>query len=298
MDDNVFDYHTDADIPISAPVDRIVSLVPAMTESLIDVNLGDKIVAVTDICVHPEYNLNSTPRVGKPAAPEVEQIIALGPGVVFASQEENRREDIDALVAAGIPVWTILPKTVEAVFNLLWDVMSVFDETAMVPRIRLIEYTHDWVRGVSKNKETPDKVFVPLWLDPLITFNGDTYAHDLLHICGVQNVFAGREGKSSTEVELNKYPGIADSDLRVSGIDKRYLQVTLEEVAASQPDVILFPTEPYKFTEADIPFFAALDVPAAHNGRISLVDGTLLLWYGTRISYALRDLPPLLYPDE
>jgi len=41
---------------------------------------------------------------------------------------------------------------------------------------------------------------------------------------------------------------------------------------------------------------ARLDIPAARSGRIHLLDGTLLTWYGTRAAQALAELPPLLLP--
>ena len=66
------------------------------------------------------------------------------------------------------------------------------------------------------------------------------------------------------------------------------------EVEVAQPDVILLPSEPYEFTEADIPAFMALDIPAARNKQIHLVDGSLLTWHGTRLAYALEKIPPLM----
>jgi len=75
----------------------------------------------------------------------------------------------------------------------------------------------------------------------------------------------------------------------------RYPAVTLEEIAAAAPDVILLPDEPYRFRRAHIADFAAHpDVPAVASGRIHLIDGKLLTWYGPRIGSALRDLGALL----
>jgi hypothetical protein len=44
--------------------------------------------------------------------------------------------------------------------------------------------------------------------------------------------------------------------------------------------------------------FARLDIPAARNNRIKLVDGSLLSWHGTRAAYALDILPALLCAEE
>ena len=78
------------------------------------------------------------------------------------------------------------------------------------------------------------------------------------------------------------------------GHDTRYPRVTWRRSIAAQPDVILLPSEPFAFDESHVPIFAALDVPAAHNGRIYLVDGSLLTWHGTRMARAFDRLPALL----
>ena len=59
--------------------------------------------------------------------------------------------------------------------------------------------------------------------------------------------------------------------------------------------MILLPTEPFVFSEADVAAFDAFpDWPATQNGRIHIVDGTLLAWPGTRLAKALAELPSLL----
>jgi ABC-type hemin transport system substrate-binding protein len=68
-------------------------------------------------------------------------------------------------------------------------------------------------------------------------------------------------------------------------------------MAALQPEVILLPDEPYVFTQADIADFAPFtDVPAIRHGRIHLIDGKLVSWYGPRIGRSLRTLRDLLCP--
>ena len=131
--------------PVSQPPRRVVSLVPSMTESLFDLNLGDRLVGITDYCIYPAAGVARLPRVGGTKNPDLQAIIDLAPDMVIANQEENRKEDVAALQAAGIPVWVTFPRTVREALNLLWSVMYIFDETSMVPRVRLIEQTCDWV---------------------------------------------------------------------------------------------------------------------------------------------------------
>jgi hypothetical protein len=80
-----------------------------------------------------------------------------------------------------------------------------------------------------------------------------------------------------------------------AGAAKRYPEVTLDEVAATHAEVILLPDEPYRFRRVHEADFAPYpDLPAVRDGRLRLVDGKLLSWYGPRIAEALRVLPPLL----
>jgi ABC-type Fe3+-hydroxamate transport system substrate-binding protein len=292
-------YAQSMEVPVSGPPSRVVSLVPSITESLFDLNLGACVVGITDYCIRPAERITGLPRIGGTKNPDVQRIIELRPDLVIANQEENRPEDVAALQAAGVPVWITFPRTVADVFNLLWNIMYIFEETSMVPRVRLIEYTYDWVQGISKAREdNPCRVFVPIWLDPLMTFNQDTYMHDLLRVCGGVNVFADRQRRYPLKADLGEDDAYPADDPRIAGKDTRYPRVTLQEVTEAQPDVILLPSEPFEFTEAHIPIFASLDVPAARNERITLVEGSLLTWHGTRVAYALNELPNFLCTSD
>ncbi len=292
MSDQTHIYTMDA--PVSHPPKRVVSLVPSVTESLFDLSLGDRLIAITDYCIHPVAGVAGLPRIGGTKNPDVARIIALKPDLVIANQEENRKEDVMALQAARIPVWVTFPKTVSDAINLLWNIMHVFDEPVMVPRIRLIEQTMDWVQGITKaHEEIVVRVFAPIWLDPLMTFNADTYIHDLLRVCGGTNVFAERDRVYPLKADLGQAAPYAADDPRAEGRDTRYPRVMMDEVIQAQPDVILLPSEPFEFNESHISLFANLDIPAAHKNRIHLVDGSLLTWHGTRLAYALNTFPTL-----
>jgi ABC-type Fe3+-hydroxamate transport system substrate-binding protein len=283
--------------PVSTPPQRVVSLVPSVTESLFDLNLGSRLVAITDYCIYPADGVANLTRVGGTKNPNLEKIIALAPDLVIANQEENREQDVEALREAGIPVWVTFPKTVLEAINLLWNIMHVFDEPTMVPRVRLIEQTYDWVMRISDTREQPCRVFAPIWFDPLMTFNADTYTHDLLRVCGGTNVFAERERMYPLKADLGEADPHPGDDPRAQGRDTRYPRVTMQEVEAAQPDMILLPSEPFQFTDQYIPLFAALETPARNrNGGIILVDGSLLTWHGTRLAHAMNTLPPLLCP--
>ncbi|MEZ4667398.1 MAG: helical backbone metal receptor, partial [Anaerolineae bacterium] len=259
---------------------------------------GGRLIAITDYCVYPADGVARLPRIGGTKNPDIKRIIELQPDLVIVNQEENRKQDIIELQSAGIPVWVTFPRTVADAFNLLWNIMDVFDEPAMVPRIRLIEQTMDWVWRISERRleDNPCRVFVPIWFDPLITFNADTYANDLLRVCGGLNVFADRERRFPLDADIGASEPLSDDDPRVVDRDTRYPRITVDEVVAAQPDMILLPSEPFPFTTEHIAHFASLDVPAARNNAIALVDGSLLTWHGTRMAYAFDTIPSILCP--
>ena len=280
------------------PPTRVVSLVPSVTESLFELGLGDRVVGVTDYCVHPAEMVKNLPQVGGTKNPDVDRIIALRPDLVIANKEENRREDVEQLQSAGIAVWVTFPRTVQEALNLLWTIMEVFDDAHMVPRVRLIEQTVDVVERVDMARTVPCRVFVPIWYEPLMTFNADTFAHDLLRVCGGTNVFADRERYFPLAADLDDAGAIDPDEARVAERETRYPYVTWAEVEAAQPDVILLPSEPFAFSQEHMPLFEALDVPAARERHIHLVDGSMLTWHGTRIARALAQLPSLMCVAE
>jgi ABC-type Fe3+-hydroxamate transport system substrate-binding protein len=281
-----------AERPIDFVPRRVVSLVPSITETLFDLDVGDRLVAVTDFCTRPAEGVARLPRVGGTKNPDIAKIIALRPDLVILNREENRAADAEALRAAGIPLWITEPRSVRDAIDLLWLVMDVFEHAAMTYRVRNIEITYE-ATAHYMTAARPVRVFVPIWRDPWMTFNRETYMHDLLHTCGAQNVFADRERRFPLAADLGEAAPDGDSG---AGRDTRYPRITLEEVAAAAPELILLPDEPYLFDDADQAelYTVLAATPAAQNGHIHLVDGSFLTWHGTRLAYALHELPPLV----
>ena len=94
---------------------RIVSLCPSITETLVALGAWKRLVGATRYCVRPEGLLWGLPRIGGTKNPDIARILDLKPDLVFANEEENRREDVEALEAAGIEVDVTFPKSVAEV---------------------------------------------------------------------------------------------------------------------------------------------------------------------------------------
>jgi ABC-type Fe3+-hydroxamate transport system substrate-binding protein len=294
-DDSPHVHRYQVQFPVPYVPRRVISLVPSMTESLFDLNLGGRLIAVTEYCTRPPEGVARLPKVGGTKNPDIARIVALRPDLVIMNREENRRADAEALQAAGIPIWATEPRTVREAIDLLWLIMDFFEEATMTHRVRAVEVAYETTRRYM-TAELPVRAFVPIWRDPWMTFNRETFIHDMLYTCGAENVFADRERLYPLAADLGEAPPRSPDDPGRSGGDTRYPRVTLDEALAAQPELILLPDEPYLFSAADEAALAhaLADTPAVQNGQVYHVDGSLLTWHGTRIAQALNDLPPLV----
>ncbi len=290
-----------AELHLAGAPSRVVSLVPSVTGSLFDLNLGQCLVGVTDFCVYPPAGVARLPKVGGTKNPDRDRLLALRPDLVIANQEENRPEDVEALRAAGVPVWVTFPCTARDALNVLWAMIRLFDAPQQGRILVALERSYE-VTGLAAESMPPVGVFCPVWREPAapaaaewwMTANRATYLHDVLRVCGGRNVFAERDRRYPLAAELDPARPAAPPD---PARDTRYPRVTPLELAAAAPEVILLPSEPYPFSAADAEELNALaEVPAVRNGRVHLVDGSLLTWPGTRLGQALAELPALLNP--
>lgn len=275
---------------------RVVSLVPSTTESLFDLGLEVFLVGRTDFCTRPKDRVQQVPSVGGTKDPDLDKIRELKPELVLANQEENTERVVRSLEAEGIPTRVSFPKTVcEAIADLRW-LASLFASPRALRQVDLLERAVEWA-GASRPNE-PASVFCPIWRAApaerpawWMTFNRDTYPHDLLELCGGRNVFGNRERRYPLAADLGKAPS-----QEVPQRDLRYPRVDLEEIREARPQVLLLPDEPFAFDETDLKSLIALlpEVPAVRDGRLRPVEGSLLFWHGTRMARALQALPTLL----
>jgi ABC-type Fe3+-hydroxamate transport system substrate-binding protein len=234
---------------------RIVSLVPSLTELVAWFGLGERIVGRTRFCTEPPWLVDRVPVVGGTKNPRVDRVIALTPDIVLANREENRREDIEALQAAGLDVVLTDPNTVGEAIEMVLDLGRILGASE-----RAAWLAHETAAAADEGNGPGLRVFVPIWKDPWMGLAAGTYGNDLLRVAGAVNVLGARS---------------------------RYPEVTLDEVAALAPDTVLLPDEPYPFKDADRELFDGI-APAR------VVDGKLLWWYGPRMPGAIRGLRALL----
>jgi ABC-type Fe3+-hydroxamate transport system substrate-binding protein len=207
-----------ADVPLSGPARRIVSLVPSLTEAFAT-SAPDRLVGATDWCTHPA-DLDVA-RVRGTKNPDLAAIRALSPDLVVANQEENRELDVRRLREAGVAVWVTRIETVEeslaSMSRLFTDALGLADPPWLVEARSL------WATPAPRRLS----VAVPIWRDPWMVVGSQTYTDDLLSRAGLANALAHLDG--------------------------RYPTVTADEVDGAGADVVLLPDEPYVFTADDGP---------------------------------------------
>jgi ABC-type Fe3+-hydroxamate transport system substrate-binding protein len=208
--------------------------------------------------------VGKVPKVGGTKTLNVRRVLELEPDLIVAVREENSREDVETLAEAGVPVFLGAPETVDGAVRMLRELAALVESPRAEDVIAPIERV---VKRLEMRRGSPRKVFVPIWKNPYMGTGSDTYVHDVLAMSGGENVCGG----------MTRYPIL-----------------TLQEIEALYPEIILLPDEPYPFSAEDLPEFYALDIPAAREDRIHLVDGKLLTWYGPRMASSLIQAASLL----
>src|SRR5581483_4527063 len=149
--------------------------------------------------------------------PDVARIAALAPDLVVCEKEENRREDVEAMRAAGLAVWM---SEVRSVDDSLREIASLGRATGREGAAdALIARVEGALALLAPARARAVPVYCPIWRRPWMTPTRDTYAHHVLAACGARNVFADADG--------------------------RYPERTPVEARAAGAEVALLPTEPY-----------------------------------------------------
>lgn len=245
-------------VPLAHRVRRVVSLVPSLTEA-VAASGSDLLVGATDWCVQPA-GLDVV-RVRGTKNPDLAKITELRPDLVLANFEENRTVDLDALRAAGLPVWCTMIRTLPEALDSLDRMLTACGIRASWPA----EVRHVWADVLTGAPSPVRHAAVPIWRRPWMVLGRDTFAGDVLARLGIANVY-----------------GTADD---------RYPRTTVQEIRESGADLIVLPDEPYAFGPDDGPEYFT-------GTRTALLSGRYLTWYGPSLCVARAALSDALFTGE
>lgn len=259
-------------VDIPSDPKRIVSLAPSITETLYSLNLGKRIVGVTEFSSYPD-EAKRKPNVGSYINLNIEKIISLKPDLIIAIADGNKKESVDTLGRLGYSVYAINPRCVKDIFQTIDNIGKI---TGCIDRAsRLIKELKSRVNYIEtriKGIERP-KVFFQIGINPVVTVGKDTFHNDLIKMAG---------GLSISGNEKAKYP--------------RY---SMEEILIKEPDIIII-SSMYRggdFDRNKREWMKWKSIPAVKNGRIYIIDSDLVDHPSPRIIDGLEELARLIHPE-
>ena len=236
-------------------MNRIVSLVPSITELVCELGLADQLVGRTGFCIHPKETLKKIAKVGGTKSVSVERIRELAPTHVIVNIDENRKETADALaqfVPNLIVTHPLTPLDNLALFRQLGAAFGREREAELLCR----QFEAAFLE-IKKAEHPGRKVLYLIWKDPWMTVSRDTYVSRTLALFGLETM---------PETAQARYPKL--ENLEVKGVER-----------------VLLSTEPYRFRESHRDELQRqLGLP------VSLIDGEMTSWYGPRAIAGLRYL--------
>lgn len=239
--------------------ERVVSMIPCVTETLFEFGAQDKIAGITDFCIFPEGKVDKITRIGGPKNVKMDVIDNIKPDLIFMDPEENTLADFQIL-EKKYPIFVVNVKNIIDSTNFIKKIGEIFEnENKALKAINQILNKYKQIR--SKYSESQrKKVLILLWKNPYVVPGNSTYINNLAFDCGLDNVFKDESG---------------------------YFNVDNKRILNSSPDMIFLPDEPYSFSEKDEKELGDLFSNSGLFPKIKQVDGTYLCWYGIRTQKAL-----------
>ena len=258
---------------------RIVSLVPAVTEMLFAIGAGPQVVAVSSYDDFPP-DVKVLPRVGALLDPDVERILALRPQLVvsYGSQTDLHSQ----LRRARIGVLSYRHAGLAGIFTTLREVGVAAGRPADADRLaQRIRADLDAIRARVRGRRGPRTLLVferdPASLRGLYVSGGRGFLHEMLEIAGGVNVFAdvGREAvQPSHETLLVRAPEVI-IEVRATGL------LTAAEAGRDERRA----------------WAVLASIPAVRDERLHFLNGDYMLVPGPRVARGTEAFARALHPE-
>jgi iron complex transport system substrate-binding protein len=264
-------------VTLGAQPQRIVSLVPAVTEMLFAIGAGPQVIAVSSYDQDPP-EVRQLPRVGALLDPDVERILSLKPDLVvtYGSQSDLKQQ----LERASIAVFDYRHAGLADITATLRRLGAAAGQSARADEVAAsIERALAKIRQRAGLGPRPRTLLVfgreRGALRNIYASGGRGFLHDMLEAAGGTNVFAD--------------------------VDRESVQVTTELVLARAPDVILEVRSADIGSAADaareVQSWSPLaSVPAVRNKRVVGLTGRGLTVPGPRVAEIVERMFQALHP--
>jgi ABC-type Fe3+-hydroxamate transport system substrate-binding protein len=230
---------------------RIISLVPSQTELLHYLGADENTLGITKFCVHPSEWRRTKAIIGGTKNIDINKIKNLQPHLIIANKEENVREQIEEL-AKDFSVWVTDVHDLNSALQMISDIgLLIKKYSEAVALVNMIRLRFD------ATSVFPQKINTAylIWRKPYMSVGADTFIHDMLCHCGLQNISADK---------------------------KRYPTILIDEIKERKCQLVLLSSEPYPFKQQHVSELR-LQLPGI---KIMLADGEMFSWYGSRLLYA------------
>jgi len=234
-------------ISITHPPKRIISLVPSQTELLFDLGQDTEIVGITKFCIHPWEKFKVTTKIGGTKMLDINKIHELKPDLIIGNKEENDRTQIEELMKE-FPVWMsdiqILPEAIDMIKQ-IGELTGRSEKAAVIAD----DINEQFLK--LKNLHKPVRTAYFIWKNPYMLAGKHTFIDDVLNRGGFENV-----------ISADRYP-----------------EITANQLRDIKPERIFLSSEPYPFKDEHVMEFKSI----CPDARVSIVDGEMFSWYGSRL---------------
>src|SRR5580698_10384851 len=191
---------------------RIVSLAPAITETLFALGAGPQVVGVSQYCDYPPEVLK-LPKIGTFLTPNIEAIAGLRPTIVIGLQNSSDLREVRALKAMGYRTLMVNDDSIagiEASIRTIGEAIGRAQNAhALIERIDLnVAAIEERLRVVPERR-----VLMVVGHQPMVAVGRGTYLDELLTMARATNIAAGS--------------------------DQTWPRLSLEYIIAMRPEVIL-----------------------------------------------------------
>lgn len=251
------------EVTLSAKPERIVSLLPSLTEILFALDEGGRVVGVTDFCSYP-VEAQEREKVGGIFNLNAESILALEPDLIVTGNSDALAETLSFLEGTGIPYLVVDPQSLEeielSIIKIAEVVGSSIKGEALAAELQAGRTAIADKVAVIAEADRPS-VFVMIDTESLFTVGDGEFLSDLISSAGGVNIAAA--------------------------LGSGYFKMSEEKLFELDPDVIV---ATFPMRERLLARESWQQLQAVKNGRVYDVNGDLVSRPGPRVVLGIEEL--------